>query len=202
MNFTYNGNKPSIVNFNGNSLNKVTYNGTTVWEKYTKVFNSSACWITDTADDTPYAYMQKWTPYAKGGLIESGKIYRGAMIRCKIPDYARNGMLVRFTVKGTSNTYGNLTVFIYNPGYYNSGFDSVYAMQLNQNVLRHIDFRIGSYEEGELRNGFGVSADEMAQFANENYITFGFYGSGSHGHSWMVYGSDDDTSKTISFEGV
>ena len=42
MNFTYNGNKPSIVNFNGNSLNKVTYNGTTVWAKYTKVFNSSA----------------------------------------------------------------------------------------------------------------------------------------------------------------
>ena len=202
MNFTYNGNKPSLVNFNGNSLNKVTYNGTTVWEKYTKVFHTSACWITDTADDTPYAYGQEWTPYASGGLIEYGKIYRGAMIRCKIPDYARNGMLVRFTVKGTSNTYGNLTVFIYNPGYYNSGFDSVYAMQLNQNVMRHMDFRIGSYEEGEVRNGFGVGADEMAQFANEGYITFGFYGNGSHGSSWMVYGSDDDPSKTIAFEGV
>ena len=202
MNFTYNGNKPSLVNFNGNSLNKVTYNGTTVWEKYTKVFDSSACWITDTADDTPYAYMQEWTPYAKGGLIKYDKIYCGAMIRCKIPDYARNGMLVRFTVKGTSNTYGNLTVFIYNPGYYNIGFTSVYALQLNQNVMRHIDFRIGSYEEGEVINGFGVSADEMAQFANENYITFGFTGSGSHGYSWMVYGSDDDPSKTITFEGV
>ena len=202
MNFTYNGNKPSLVNFNGNSLNKVTYNGTTVWEKYTKVFHTSACWITDTADDTPYAYGQEWTPYASGGLIKYDKIYCGAMIRCKIPDYARNGMLVRFTVKGTSNTYGNLTVFIYNPGYYNSGFDSVYAMQLNQNVMRHIDFRIGSYEEGEVRNGFGVGADEMAKFANEGYITFGFYGSGSHGYSWMVYGSDDDPSKTIAFEGV
>ena len=202
MNFTYNGNKPSLVNFNGNSLNKVNYNGTTVWEKYTKVFDSSACWITDTADDTPYAYMQEWTPDAKGGLIKYDKIYCGAMIRCKIPDYARNGMLVRFTVKGTSNTYGNLTVFIYNPGYYNIGFTSVYALQLKQNVMRHIDFRIGSYEEGEVRNGFGVGADEMAQFANENYITFGFTGSGSNGYSWMVYGSDDDPSKTIAFEGV
>lgn len=196
MNFTYNGNKPSLVNFNGNSLNKVTYNGTTVWEKYTKVFDSSACWITDSADDTPYAYNQEWTPYATGGVVESTKTYRGAMIRCKIPDYARNGMLVRFTAKGRSNTYGIMTARIYNPGYYNSGFQSVYALQLNQNVLRSMQFTIGSSDEGEVRNGFGVSAEEMAMFANENYITFGFIG-----QRWEIYGIGDDITKAIAFEG-
>lgn len=197
MNFTYNGNKPSLVNFNGNSLNKVTYNGTTVWEKYTKVFDSSACWITDTADDGAFAYNQEWTPYATGGIIESDKIYRGAMIRCKIPDYARNGMLVRFTVKGTSNTYGILNACMYMPGYYNSGFNSVYALQLNENIMRHYQFRIGAYDEGEVRNGFAVGAEDMAMFENEQYITFGFRGTG-----WRVYGIDDDANKAIAFEGV
>ena len=196
MNFTYNGNKPSLVNFNGNSLNKVTYNGTTVWEKYTKVFNSSACWVTDTADDGALAYNQEWTPYAPN-LIESDKIYRGAMIRCKIPDYARNGMLVRFTVKGTSNTYGVLNAGMYMPGYYNSGFDSVYALQLNENIMRHYQFRIGSSDEGEVRNGFAVSAEDMAMFENEQYITFGFRGT-----RWRVYGIGDDATKAIAFEGV
>lgn len=202
MNFTYNGNKPSLVNYNGNSLNKVTYNGTTVWEKYVKVFDSSACWITDTADDTPYAYNQEWTPYASGGLIRPGKLYDGAMIRCKIPDAARNGAFVRFTAKGTSNTYGSLTVFIYNPGYYNQGFNSVYALQLNQNVLRNMPFTIGSSDEGEVRLGFGITAEEMKEFANESYITFGFYGSGSRGSAWEVYGIADDKSKAITIEGV
>lgn len=196
MNFTYNGNKPSLVNFNGNSLNKVTYNGTTVWEKYTKVFNNSACWVTDTADDGAFAYNQEWTPYAPS-LVESDKIYRGAMIRCKIPDYARNGMLVRFTVKGTSNTYGVLNACMYMPGYYNNGFDSVYALQLNENIMRHYQFRIGSSDEGEVRNGFAVSAEDMALFENEQYITFGFRGT-----RWRVYGIGDDATKAIAFEGV